>query len=240
MKRKFVSINIEGRKHLESVAKFLQQEQADIVCLMEVAKDDVLKLSGTDYPFVVFAPNDVVGNVMENNDLTPCGVAIMSKTVMIDVEKNYPGEQPRKVTVEPKTASHAPVLLFASTEGMRIGAIHFTWSKKGEVSQMQKDHLANLQRYLAGVGEFVLFGDFNIPRGNELYKELSSTYQDNIPLEVKSTLDSSLHYANKGKQDKLQLVVDYAWSTPGYEVSDVRVVDGVSDHCAIVCYISLV
>ena len=62
MSLKLVSVNIEGKKHLKTVTKFLTKENADMVCLMEVREIDVLKLAGEEYPFVVFAPNDKLSN----------------------------------------------------------------------------------------------------------------------------------------------------------------------------------
>lgn len=83
--------------------------------------------------------------------------------------------------------------------------------------------------------EIVIAGDFNIPRGNEMYQKLQTHFRDNIPTEVESTVDPILHYANKDISGTLKLVVDYIWSTPKYKVENVRVVSGVSDHCALAC-----
>jgi hypothetical protein len=35
---KLVSVNIEGKKHLDTVRDFLMREDSDVVCLMEVAE----------------------------------------------------------------------------------------------------------------------------------------------------------------------------------------------------------
>jgi endonuclease/exonuclease/phosphatase family metal-dependent hydrolase len=235
MSLKVVSINIEGRKHLERVTRFLEKEDAQVACLMEVCQSDVLQIAGNNYPFVVFAKNDVLGNIAQTEDLTPTGVAILSKFVMIEVEKEYFGEQPRLKIVPPKSSTHAPVLLSAQIGEYRIGVVHFTWTKGGMVSEVQRTHMERLLNYLSKQGELVLCGDFNSPRGGEMYHKLVGRLTDNIPAEIETTIDPRLHYTNQEVRGKLQLVVDYVWSTSQYEVKNVRVESGVSDHCAIVC-----
>ncbi len=234
MKLKLVSINIEGRKHLKTVGDFLAQESLDVVCLMEVCQEDILKIAGNNYPFVVFAPNDVIGNIGGSQGLEPTGVAILSREVMVDVEKEYFGEKPRTQVVQPGSGTHAPVMLLATIGDMRIGAVHFTWTKKSSVSLLQMKHLDLLLKKLEK-NELFLCGDFNIPRANEAYKKLAAHFKDNIPSEIVTTIDPIIHYANREKPGMLQTVVDYMWSTPEYRVENVRVVSGVSDHCAVVC-----
>jgi hypothetical protein len=52
---------------------------------------------------------------------------------------------------------------------------------------------------------------------------------DHLPANVTSTLDPQFHRA-KG----LEYVVDTIFSTPEYEVTEVRVLNGISDHKGIV------
>jgi hypothetical protein len=92
---------------------------------------------------------------------------------------------------------------------------------------------------LGTMGEFVLGGDFNAPRGGEMFSVLSSAYTDNIPLQYKTSLDLTLHRAARERGPQLgDKMVDGLFSTPAYSVSDVRLVDGVSDHMAVVATIS--
>jgi hypothetical protein len=62
---------------------------------------------------------------------------------------------------------------------------------------------------------------------------MASVMKDNIPPEVTTTLDQEIHGV-KG----LQFVVDGMFSQPPYVVNNVRVVTGVSDHCALVGEVS--
>ena len=73
MSMKLVSVNIEGGT-LKYCPCFLVQEQADVVCLMEVAEQDLLLLL-PDYMYRVWHPNfyDLDGN--KN------GIAIATKSL---------------------------------------------------------------------------------------------------------------------------------------------------------------
>jgi hypothetical protein len=72
-------------------------------------------------------------------------------------------------------------------------------------------------------------GDFNAPRGRLIFDRIATKYKDNIPPYVTTTIDKNIHHAGD-----LQLVVDGLFSTSKYEVRSVQVLDGLSDHCAII------
>lgn len=239
MTNKLVSLNIEGKKHLKEVGEFLAKTDADIVCLMEVCKEDVLIIAQDKYPFVVFGQNDVLGNNKSSGDsMLPTGVAILSKQVIQESDKEYFGEKPRTLIDRSGKTSHAPILLSVKVGRITVATTHFTWTHDGSVSEAQRKHLALLLDKVKDK-EMILCGDFNIPRGNELYKKLCEYFKDNIPKKIKSTLDPVLHYANKEEVGRLKYVVDYLWSTKGYSASNVQVISGVSDHCALVCEVSM-
>ncbi len=237
MKIKVVSINIERHKHIERVVEFLKKENPDVICLMEVCESDVVILAGESYPFRVYAPNDVMP---ESEGRGTTGVAILSKKPIEWSEKFYCNEADRAYLEKPGLGTHAPILVLAKIGDLQIGAVHFSWTANGSVDERQRKHTDILLEYLSTKGELVLCGDFNIPRGNEMYQKLLTNYQDNIPTEIETTLDPKLHRANFETPGKLKFVVDYVWSTPTYEVSEVRVEQGVSDHCGVVCEASVI
>jgi len=234
MSVKVVSINIEADKHLGRVGKFLAKELADLVCLMEVRQKDVLEIAGDHYPFVVFAPSDI----LVSGEIT--GVAILSKYPIFETEKYHCGENISRYTkLSREMGTHAPTLLMVKIMKdemeYQMGAIHFSWTPDGHENQRQIDHLNKLLKYLEKKDEFVLCGDFNIPRGYPLYYLMKEHYLDNIPSEIATTIDPKLHRANWEIGGKLKLVVDYVWSTKSYEVKKVKIESGVSDHCGVVC-----
>lgn len=242
MSVKLLSVNIEGNKHLDTVEDFLMREKADVVCLMEVFEDALPKLI-EGYPYVEFAPSLILDQDEEIKEGKRIwGEVIMSKYLLTNVRREYCGEWSATNLPRCPLENHVPALILADVEiegkVYRIGTIHFTWTPMASVTEKQRKHAKQLLKWVSEEGELVLAGDFNIPRGNEMYQELVKTMKDNIPSEVESTIDPVLHYANKGQRGRLKLVVDYVWSTPNYKISGVRVVSGVSDHCGLVCEVS--
>jgi len=134
--------------------------------------------------------------------------------------------------------THRPAVAGAWVAGYQIYATHFTWTPQMSETEKQHDHLDRLLTRLGG-RELVLCGDFNIPRGNGAYQKLATKYKDNVPAEIVTTIDYELHRAKREGRSKFEVVVDYIWSTPGYEVSDVRIVSGISDHCALVAELKI-
>ena len=74
----------------------------------------------------------------------------------------------------------------------------------------------------------VLCGDFNAPRGGEIFTRLATQSRDNVPSHYVTSIDPKLHRAGP-----LQLMVDGLFSTDGYRLSEVVLHNGVSDHCTI-------
>src|SRR3989344_3677090 len=114
-----------------------------------------------------------------------------------------------------------------------LGTTHFTLSEDGKADENQRRDLEKLLTILNDFEELILCGDFNAPRGEEIFSKISSRYKDNIPLEYETSLDSNLHRA-KG----LKLMIDGLFTTPHYQAGNVRLIEGVSDHCAITAKIS--
>ncbi|MEA2056933.1 MAG: hypothetical protein U9O78_04515, partial [Patescibacteria group bacterium] len=115
-----------------------------------------------------------------------------------------------------------------------VATTHFTWSANGKTSDLQKNDLKKLKQKLDKIDQFILCGDFNNPRGEYIYDSLASWYSDNIPQEVKTTIDPDLHRAGP-----LQLVVDGLFSTDSYQANSVKIVSGLSDHQAVVAKFGL-
>lgn len=118
----------------------------------------------------------------------------------------------------------------------RVLTTHFIWTPDGGVNELQQSTFVAfstvLDRYDDEQG-VLLTGDFNAPRGLEIFDALSRRYTDNIPKDVTTTIDQKLH-----RKNGLMYVVDGLFTTPNYSVSDVEVIDGVSDHKAIVAKIT--
>ena len=236
---KLISVNIEGNRHFKQrLLPFLKQEQAQVLCLQEVFKQDLpvlLKVSGLkSYAFV---PQAVV--TQPNPHLPargPWGLAILAND-LDEVVTNYYAGDPEALPEffaggDPNSMNR--MLLSAKVriddQEFRVATTHFTWSGGGQVSDLQRQNYQTLKKQLASFPELVWGGDLNTPRGGEIFDDLAKIYQDNIPAEVKTTIDKNLHKSGKD----IRLVVDALFSSPAYVVDQVRVVAGVSDHMAVV------
>ncbi|OGV93638.1 hypothetical protein A3B57_02580 [Microgenomates group bacterium RIFCSPLOWO2_01_FULL_47_10] len=228
---KLVSLNIEKRNHLDTVKAFLDREKADVVALMEVCEEDLDVLLG-EYPHRVYG-----ANFRMPDSGYKAGVVIASRSEVSEQVVFYADGDPSMEVPVQKKGNHRPVVVMVRVGGIRLAATHFTWTPDMSESDQQKADVGRLLDRLNGK-EFVLCGDFNIPRGNDTYRLFAEKYRDNIPKDVVTTIDFDLHRAKREGIPKFEAVVDYIWTTSSYRVLNVRVVDGVSDHCGVVAQIA--
>lgn len=234
---KLISINIEGDKNLDKILPFWKKEDADIVCIQEAVKKDISLLAGTGYPFWRYSP---MLKMNRPPDFPQKGLLMLTKNKPEHEEVAYYVGDPNEIplyTGDPTAENRS--IIFSSVKKddtlYTIGLTHFTWSVNGDTTDKQLAHFAVLKKLLQDKKDLILCGDFNAPRGREIFTQLSTLYKDNIPQDIVSTLDPILHRI-KG----LDLVVDGLFTSPEYQVEDIRIVGGVSDHKAIVANISKV
>lgn len=241
---KLLTLNVEGITHISRSIPFILAERPDVVCLQEAGTpyQGLLEASGYHVTFLprcirtysgeeftdglLFAsllPNEVAAY----NFYTPHASLMHEQYDAVAERYNNPGQ----------------ILLghiVSNGKEYHIGTTHFTWTPNGDIPG--KAQLIDMPNFLATVAQFpahIMCGDFNIPRmANALYPELLVRYRDEIPADYNTSLDPEFHKLKNipTQAHKLQeYMVDYVFSQPGYTVSDVRQVFGVSDHSATVC-----
>lgn len=233
---KVVSVNIEGDNHFDTVLALLEREKPDVLCMQEVYQVDLplfISKFAADYRYLQLS------TVSEPNPYRKAtkgveGIVIFSKLPINEFGSLYYESVPADVTVldsRPEGSRRGLIWIDVEQGGKiyRIATTHFTWSWKGEVTSLQRNDMKNLLQNLSTVMPSLLCGDFNAPRGNQIFDTLASHFVDTIPVEVTTTIDQRLH-----RVTGIQFVVDGFFTAAGYTASDVRVVDGVSDHCALV------
>lgn len=233
-KLRFVSLNIEQDRHLDSVERFLIETAPDVVCLQEVTGRGFERLTrATGWE-----------GTMEPQILTPAGgdawgVAILSRLPLHDVRRDlYNGSsaEPLQAWADHDQATIRRWLLRATVaqDGLpfRVATTHFVWTHDGEADDLQRSALKRVLDLLADEPELVLAGDFNAPRGGEIFGILAGRYRDNIPEHYRTSLDPVLHRAGH-----LERMVDGLFTSGFYRTQNVRLVPGVSDHQAIVAEI---
>lgn len=229
---KLVTLNLERSKHLDLVLPFLEREQPDVLCVQELCAVDIdrfVQVVGDHVATVPLALHTVDGS--------EClfSIGVFSRCPIVEKEVSYhhgvsdiiplfnPGDQ--------RTLNRAFLRcdIVMNNEVFRVGTTHFTWTPDGEANNDQRREVEELLQILEKQEEIVFTGDFNAPRGKEIFSRIAERYQDNVPPEYTSSIDGAIHRAGA-----LSLMVDGIFSTPGYEVKNVRMACGVSDHCALV------
>jgi endonuclease/exonuclease/phosphatase family metal-dependent hydrolase len=117
-----------------------------------------------------------------------------------------------------------------SGEWYRVANTHFTWSDDGQFTTKQAEDFRRFWANIEDLGEVILTGDFNSPRGGHgdganPYDLLSDRMESVVPMEETTTLDPNLH-----RGGELHLVVDGIFLTPTYSAHKVTLAVGVSDH----------
>jgi endonuclease/exonuclease/phosphatase family metal-dependent hydrolase len=242
MSLKLVSINIERDKHLNRVIPFLQSEKPDVLCLQEVFEKDLPlfeKLMGSQYRFSASGNHDVDGATgIEGEAL------FVRPRVSHWFHEQYAGPTEVCTTTDQMSVEEKNACIRRTVTGceiqqgssnFRIATTHFTWTPDGKADNYQRLDVRNLLHTVSPLGELVLCGDFNAPRGGEIFSFISDHYQDAIPARYKTSLDIALHRAGKERPEELaDKMVDGLFLSRGYTASGVRLESGISDHCAIV------
>lgn len=240
---KLISLNIEGDNHIDKdrFIPFLKKESPDVLCLQEVFEQDLPRIEKEiRMKTVCFYPMAGKKSWLSSEHRGYLGVAILSNhEVSLSEGRYYVGSKDEipefkkadDPTQHPNTINLVLTRADISVEDTMytICTTHFCWTPEGSVTKYQLDQLDDLFFALKDIPEFVLCGDFNAPRGKETWNRIASKYTDNIPRECQTSIDQDLHRA-----PGLMYVVDGLFTTKEYSAQNVRLIDGVSDHMAVV------
>jgi endonuclease/exonuclease/phosphatase family metal-dependent hydrolase len=230
---KLLTLNIEASRHRDRVHAALVQHRPDIACLQEVIDEDCpfFQSAGS---YQCFYTRSVLWPDGANPALTRnWGLAILTRVPVEDsLVIGYSEDDRVRVLDEPNAPRRKLLGMQVRSGGhtYRIFTTHFTWSDAGTINELQRADFVRLQAALAPYPEYVLCGDFNAPRGREMFALLENGLglTDQLPPDVATTIDGRYH-----RGGALQLVVDTIFTTPAYSVSSIEVLEGLSDHKAI-------
>jgi endonuclease/exonuclease/phosphatase family metal-dependent hydrolase len=235
MSIKLLTLNIEADRHLERVEAVIAEHLPDIVCLQEVLEPDCARLAAAgsyDMKFSISAHRP-----SWRGGQPDWGVAVMCRVPVRAQSQHYYSEDSRiRLLREPNDARRVVVMTELEHQGRpyRIATTHFTWSPDGHIIETQQADFARLHAVLSAYPDYVLCGDFNAPRGREMFGKFVDELGliDHLPASVTSTLDPLFH-----RVGTLELAVDTIFATPEYRVTETRVLDGISDHKGILARI---
>lgn len=239
---KLITYNIWHGKYLERVIDFLREEDADVICLQEVAtkgqgvgpKDiNIYEIIKSELGYAgVFAP---MVEFDEGGGLYNFGLAILTKGKTLHEETHFYfrdfqrfEEWERNRYRWPRAVLRADVGL--QGERMTVFTTHFLVTPEASVTDYQLKAAYRLREYLDQYDNFILCGDMNTPFGTETYELLSEGLVDGSPVD-KPTLHPTIH-----RVGHLGYHVDYVFlKGEQFEVKEswVPEVDG-SDHLPVV------
>lgn len=248
---KLVSVNIEGDKYLDKIINLIERINPDVVCMQEVFENDASDFARKFGMKHIFSP---MANETNDGKYSKFGIAIFSKLPILSETENY--YYGVKNELPPFEASYGNlewmkygmsltsvvVGLPAGRQGkdkeeFTVATTHFLKSttEGGMANDFQRNNVKKLLDAMERLGSFVLGGDFNAPRGMEIFDTISSKYKDNVDPKYTRSLDPDLH-----RRPDLELMVDGLFTTPEYEVAHMHFETGVSDHYAIVAEVEKV
>lgn len=238
MPLKLLTLNIEHDRHLDRVSDAIATHLPDIVCLQEVFEKDCARLAAVGdyqvkYAISALMPEGGRGNSSPRS----WGVAVLTRVPVHRQTLAYYSEDPRiRIFKESNDPRRLVLMTELEHEGRfyRVGTTHFTWSMNGAATDDQRADFTRLKQVLLPYPHYVLCGDFNSPRGREMFSRFTDELGlvDHLPADVQSTLDPKFH-----RVPTLELAVDTIFSTQEYRMTQVQVLDGLSDHKGILAQV---
>lgn len=236
---KLLHINIERDKHHARYAPLVGSFRPDVAMMQEVLEDDIPTVQGIlGMKHIAYAPlclHPADGNPRVTGNLL-ASHAPLNNLREIVYAGNGSGRDyvdPLKQATDPATPIRYPLLtaeINHQGQTYRVATTHFPWTPNGEANDIQRNAITNLLKELSAFPSLILTGDFNAPRGKEIFAKLAEAYRDNIPPHYICSLDKSLHRAGNALPDYM---VDGLFTTPDYVAEDVKLHSGVSDHMAV-------
>lgn len=242
---KLVSLNVERSRHLDRIFPFIQKELPDVLSLQEVLERDLADFQRVSGLAHVIWLRDTFIDLPTNTGGQPdySGIAILSRHPFVSRESAYYFMPEAGISLEAKDmvdarATNAQGVVWGSIEKegkvFTIVNTHFTWTADGYPNELQEADFHALEIILSKIEPHILTGDLNAPRGRGMWENFRALYAvDAIPESTETTIDPALH-----KNKNLRLVVDALFSASDYDIRNVRIVPGLSDHKAVVAEIS--
>ncbi len=242
---KLISLNVERSKHLDRIFPFIRSENPDVLSLQEMLERDLPEFQRQSGLAHAIWLRDTFIDAPSNTGGQPdySGIALLSRWPFGAQGAEYYYMPETGIILEAKMmvdarATNAQGVVWGSVEKdgeeFSFANTHFTWTQDGFPNELQETDFLALKAILSKIAPHILTGDLNAPRGRGMWEKFHALYdRDNIPADTETTVDPDLH-----KNKQLRLVVDALFSDGIYQVDNVRIVPGLSDHKAVVAEIS--
>lgn len=227
------------------ILDFIYREKPDVVLLQEVFEDSLEGFGNALNGQLLFSQMCRVSLTDKEEEVKGWGVAIGFRHKLIESREDfYHGSSETSNGLLLNVLNQhgqfpASTLLQARIEvgsdRFNFGTTHFTWVRGAEPSDEQLQDFLKLTVILDRTPDLVLTGDFNSPRGYPIFDRLAGMYQDNIPANDRTTLDSGVK-----PEITWEYVIDGFFTSQHYLAKEVRMVQGLSDHQGILAEVQRV
>jgi endonuclease/exonuclease/phosphatase family metal-dependent hydrolase len=236
---KLATLNMEGVRHYDRIIPFITTERPDCLCLQEMPAAFLHTLFTLGY-FVQFAPMSHHSSVAPGDTL---GIGLATLQPYNTTTRYYMSKASTPLAHN-KHDAHSksyPVITCTINNGdgtYIISTTHLYDTWDGLANPNQTECIESLISYTKTLPPHILCGDFNMPRGyNTNYELFCQQYTDTIPAHYTSSLDRTLHRAGNRTDLNAPIfdiyMVDYIFAQPSYQVDNVKLHFGVSDHAAV-------
>lgn len=209
----------------EKQIAFLQKNNFDIICLQEISSKKIYHYE------TVLEMHAYYQMTYRRDDGTEVGIGILSKFPFMKKETLVYGDQETNLTgteISNRVVIAVSVSPLSDGDTWHVLNTHFTWSPEGLPDDKQRMHLRNLLQITKKYGAVLLCGDFNAPRGGEIFDCIATEYNDNVPYEYTTSIDSENHRAGH-----LDYMVDGIFSTKDFKASNFKMHSDLSDHLGL-------
>lgn len=234
MELKIVTLNCWLANRKKQMMEFLIDERPDVLLLQEFPKRiDENLLSEMEDSLGMKGEFEAMWEIDNWGEL---GLAIFSKGDWKSVEREFYFKNKLTWSEFPKAGEwEFPGLLLAGElefdkKTLWISTTHFVWSLYPQVTEEQKVAGKNLLKTIEKYDRLILGGDFNITRESEIYQMLISQFIDDMPDNVRTTLQPEVH-----RSRGLELAVDFMFHKGEMNKLEVKVpMVKASDHLPVV------
>ena len=225
-----LTLNIDGKHNIPAIVEYLEATKPDVACLQEIYKED-LPAFGHIFKTFQYIPMTLkrgrsIGFALFATPYINCIPVLAEQYASARGELHELNDR----TLQTRRVTERRALLVCDVEkrgiSYRIGTTHFTWCKNSMPNRFQRQDLQALLTLIRNAGEIILCGDFNAPRGGEIFNTIAQTLKDNVPNGCVTTLDPT-HIAG------IRAVVDGIFTSPTYQTKNFCINYGLSDHASL-------
>ncbi len=218
-----------------NILDFIYRKRLDVVLLQEVYEGSLEEIRNALGGQVVFSRMCKLSLTDRAEEAEGWGVAIGSKNPILDSREDYyhgTRDDSSDIVLNNGLRSTSSLLqagIKIGSERFNFATTHFTWHNQPQPSDEQLRDFAKLAYFLNDTPDMVLTGDFNSPRGYQIFDSIAQRYRDNIPPDIDTTMDTGVR-----PEATWKYVVDGFFTSEHYLASNVRLIQGLSDHKGII------